>query len=404
MSEGIGAGLVATSTVVAPLVASIKHPVLKRLGKQNIRTFLTERDAYVREIQERSAQENGTVGRPVSLTFSIDPPVLESLVELGQFGAEVTRVDLVTDPVLRKWLDNHQDIKKDGLSAAQVQTIVNRSLRINMAERDCEQRILMLFADYKSLLRLNGMAWLVYDNPKLAVSHITDALKPSVLKKRIRDDLSFGHIGLKKDFLLFMKHVISRAERYADYDEPDATSSGSAPKIPGARPEKVGPMAGYTRDHKSQSHTGTPAKSNSGVKNKSPPDCLNPKCSLKHYLKECANTTPARKDELYAELAERRKNNGEQRITRRDTTATAVTSLPAKTVSIVPSQGRSSGAKSVRADSAPSAGRVQISFQSVADSIALLDSGADDNVIPRSLVQRLEDAGVFVPVRNLNNL
>jgi hypothetical protein len=293
---------------------------------------------------------------------------------LGQFGVEVTKVDLVTDTLLRTWLDKHQDIKKDCLSAAQVQTIVNRSLRINMAERDCEQRILMLFADYKSLLRLNCMAWLVDENPKLAVSHITDALKPSVLRKRIKDDLSFGHNGLKNDFLLFMKHVTSRAERYADYEEPDATSSGNIPKMPGARPEKLGPMAGSTREQKSQAHPGIQVKTLLGVKNKGPPDCLNPKCSLKHYLKECANTTPALKDELYDELAQRRKTNGEQRTIRRDTTASAVTSLPAPTASTAPSHGRSSGAKSARAVSAPPAGRVQIFFQSVPDSIALPDS------------------------------
>jgi hypothetical protein len=307
MSEGIGVGVVSTTTLVAPLVAGIKHPILRRLGKQNIRTFLTERDAYVREIEERSAQENGTVGRPVSLMFSVNPPVLECFVELGQFGVEVTKVDLVTDTLLRTWLDEHRAIKKDGLSAAQVQTIVNRSLRIKMAERDCEQSIIMLFADCKSLLCLNGVAWLVDENPKLSVSHITDALKPSVLRKRIKDDLSFGHIGLKNEFLLFMTHVISRAERYADYEVPDATSSGNIPKIPGARPEKLGPMAGSIREQKSQAHPGIQVKTLPGVKNKGPPDCLNPKCSLKHYLRECANTTPALKNELYAELAERRK-------------------------------------------------------------------------------------------------
>jgi hypothetical protein len=298
MSEGIGVGVVSTTTLVAPLVADIKHPILRRLGKQNIRTFLTERDAYSREIEERSAQENGTVGRPVSLKFSVDHPVLESFDELGQFGVDVTKVDLVTDNLLRTWLDKHQEIKKDGLSAAQEQTIVNRSLRINMAERDCEQRIIMLFADYKSLLRCNGMAWLVDENPKLAVSHITDALKPSVLRKRIKDYLSFGHIGLKNDFLLFMKHVISRAERYADYEEPDETSSGNIPNMTGARPEKLGTMAGSTREQKSQAHPGIQVKTLPGVKNKGPTDCLNHKCSLKHYLKECANTTPALKDEL----------------------------------------------------------------------------------------------------------
>jgi hypothetical protein len=40
-----------------------------------------------------------------------------------------------------------------------------------------------------------------------------------------------------------------------------------------------------------------------------------------YYLRECQNTSQGRKDEFYAELAERRKNNGEQRSTRRDTGA-----------------------------------------------------------------------------------
>jgi hypothetical protein len=295
MPEAIVVGVVSTTTLVAPLFAGIKHPILRRLGKQNIRTFLTERDAYVREIEERSAQENGTVGRPVRLTFSVDPPVLESLVELGQFGVEVPKVDLVTDTLLRTWLDKRQDVKRDGLSAAQVQKTVNRSLRINMAERECEQRILILFADCKSLLHLNGMAWLVDENKKLSVSHITDALKPSVLRKRIKDDISFVHIGLENDFLLFMKHFISRAERYADYEEPDATYSGTFEKFqePGRR--NLDPWQA-PREQKSQAHPGIQFKTLPGVKNKGPPDCLNPKCSLKHYLKECANTTPALKD------------------------------------------------------------------------------------------------------------
>lgn len=87
VSAAAGKGV--STTIVTPIVANIEHPVLKRLGKTNIRKFLADRGSYVREIQERSAQDNGTIGRPVSLTFSIDPHVLESLVDLRQFGADI---------------------------------------------------------------------------------------------------------------------------------------------------------------------------------------------------------------------------------------------------------------------------------------------------------------------------
>jgi hypothetical protein len=90
-----------------------------------------------------------------------------------------------------------------------------------MSEKYTEQRIIMLFSDYKSLLRVNGISWIAYDNPKVAISHITESLKPNALRKRIKDDLSFSHTALKKLFLCFMQHVIARAALYADYEDSD---------------------------------------------------------------------------------------------------------------------------------------------------------------------------------------
>jgi hypothetical protein len=100
MSENTGNSLSASAAIMSPIVANIDYPVLKKLGKQNIRKFLTERHSYVRDIEERTTQGNGIVGRPVSLTFSVDPSALASLVELGQFGPAVQTVASITDNVL----------------------------------------------------------------------------------------------------------------------------------------------------------------------------------------------------------------------------------------------------------------------------------------------------------------
>jgi hypothetical protein len=385
-----------TTTIVTPIVASIEHPVLKRLGKTNIRKFLTDRVSYIREIEERSAQDNGTIGRPVSLTFSIDPHVLESLVDLRQFGAEVDTVANVTDAVLLTWLEKNGEIKKDSLSSSKVQAIVSRSLRINMSEKDPEQRIIMLFSDYRSLLRHSGMGWLVNENPKMASSHIIDALKPSTLSKRVKDDLNFGHTNLKKDFLLFMQHCIRRAEQYAEYEDAEAPTSFPS-KTPGTRVAGIALASANTHVAQGQS-TGTPARPSSAGKIKNLPDCLNPECSIKHMLKDCKTTSKERKDELFEELSARRKTTGEQRVTRRDT-ASSVAATPSST-DTAPMTG-SARAKSVSVDQNPPSGRVMVTFESVFDTIALPDSGADDNVIPRSLVRKLEDSGIFVPVRSL---
>jgi hypothetical protein len=220
MSEGILQGSSVSATMVSPIVAHIEYQLLKKLGKQNIRKFLTERRSYVREIEERNAQGNGTVRHPVSLNFSVDPYILWSPVELGQLGPAVKSVAEVTDAVLNTWLEKNSELRMDGLSASQVQAIVDRSLRINMSEKETEQRTIMLFADYHGILRNHGLAWIVDENPKTAVNLIVDVLKPSILKKRIKGDLPFGHIDLRKDFLGFMRHVIRRAEHYSDNEEP----------------------------------------------------------------------------------------------------------------------------------------------------------------------------------------
>jgi hypothetical protein len=403
MSENTGNSLSASAAIMSPIVANIYYPVLKKLGKQNIRKFLTERHSYVREIEERTTQGNGIVGRPVSLTFSVDPSALASLVELGQFGPAVQTVASITDNVLLNWLEKHSDLKKDGISAAQVQALVGRSIRINMSERDTEQRIIMLFADYKSLLRANGMDWLVAENPKMAVNHITDALKPNILKKRIKDDLTLSHTDLKKDFLRFMHHVIRRAEQYADYEEPEAYANQSVKISSGTVPARSGLGSGRgSITSPTNAANGQQKPISGGIKTKNSPDCLNPSCTLKYYLKECKNTSKERKEELYAELAERRKSSGEKRTTRRDTAASASQSPARNTVSDRPFY-RTGGAKSVRTAGPPPAGRLSVSFQSVLHCIALPDSGADDNVIPRSLVERLEERGVFVPPRTLKS-
>jgi RNase H-like domain found in reverse transcriptase/Reverse transcriptase (RNA-dependent DNA polymerase)/Integrase core domain/Integrase zinc binding domain len=381
-------------TIVAPIVANIDHPILRKLGKTNIRRFLTDRHAYIREIAERSAQDIGTQGRPVSLTFSIDPPLLESLVDLRQFGAHLDTVALVTDDVLNTWLEKHWAIKKDSLSASQVQSIISKSLRINMAEGDREQRIIMLFADYRSLLRLHGMAWLVNDNTKVAVTHIVDALKPSTLSKRVKDDLNFGHAHLNGDFLLFMQHCIVRAEQYAEHEEP-ASQSHNPTRTPEATTKSTSPGATKTKPISGHTVVGTATKSS---KEKSAPDCLNPDCSLKHMLKDCDYTPKLRKDELFAQLAERRKTNGEQRMTRRDTFSASVTSsAPSSTETIA----GATGAKAARLGGDTPAGRVMVTLESVLHTIALPDSGADSNVIPRSIIRQLEALGTFVPIRSL---
>jgi hypothetical protein len=67
---------------------------------------------------------------------------------------------------------------------------------------------------------------------------------------------------------------------------------------------------------------------------------------------------------------------------------------------IATSRGGNS-AKAVRSSAIDSEGRVRISFGSDQKYVALLDSGADDNTVPWSLLKELDTAGLFIARRTL---
>jgi hypothetical protein len=112
----------------------------------------------------------------------------------------------------------------------------------------------------------------------MATGHITDVLKPSIIKKHIGDDLVFADTNLQKDFLGFMQHVICRAEHYSDKDElrspPLKTSSNAAGSGPSQ--EMAGPFNGLGRHSKTTTGSTKRANSFADGKKLTPSDCLNP--------------------------------------------------------------------------------------------------------------------------------
>jgi hypothetical protein len=115
-------------------------------------------------------------------------------------------------------------------------------------------------------------------------------------------------------------------------------------------------------------------------------------------LKDCKNTSKEFKDQLYAERARLRQENGEQRTTRSNSVAGTAGSRP---VRASPEPAAGTPAKALRA-STSSEGRVLVSFGEGHLCIALPDLGADDNVIPHSLICELEALGMFIPLRTLD--
>jgi hypothetical protein len=191
-----------------------------------------------------------------------------------------------------------------------------------MTEKDPTQRIIMLFTDYSSFMRSHGLSWVINDHPDLAVSQIMESIKPKTLQKRLRDDLEFSYMDLKKSFRGFMNHVISRAQHFGEFEDSEETV------VDKSSPNHLGAASGGRR-HISQTvssqsaalkSTASRSAPSSSGKSKTLPDCLNPQCKGQNYLKDCTLTTQEIKDELSATRALLRKQQGHQHTTRADST------------------------------------------------------------------------------------
>lgn len=63
-------------------------------------------------------------------------------------------------------------------------------MHIEVHEPDTKQGIMGLFADYKTFLCRKKMENRIDENPKVAIGHIYNFLKPPALKKKLENDLA----------------------------------------------------------------------------------------------------------------------------------------------------------------------------------------------------------------------
>jgi hypothetical protein len=190
-----------------PVFQPISHPVMNRSGEVDIRKFIKARDAYVRAVEERKLQEGGEHLAATSLKYSVEPDLLEGLACLLQFGPEIDTVEKVKDEHISKWLDSFRESTMDHSSLQQIDSLIAKNT---------------------SLLRANGLTWLLERHAMLAVNHIIDALRPRALQQRIKRDLELRFVSLKEDWHGFLKHVTSRAEQLDVFD--DVTVTGPSVK------------------------------------------------------------------------------------------------------------------------------------------------------------------------------
>lgn len=149
----------------------------------------------------------------------------------------------------------------------------------------------MLSAFYLELCEKRGWKF-VQNAPKSVIKHIISVLQPTGLNKRVNDALKLEKADLKSDYFGFMDFVADKAVIFKEVQPfREYLNSRIKSKVAASKNLKKESIGQSLISGKKTEAVKNARSSDSGKGKKSLPDCLNPKCNDKHYVKNCPTTS-----------------------------------------------------------------------------------------------------------------
>jgi hypothetical protein len=152
------------------------------------------------------AQNNKAHGvnvTPITVVASIDPELLENLIEMQEIDAE--SVDVCTDESVMEYLESTQE-RYASVTAEYVKAEVLAKMTFAMSKKNPALRVMKAVADYYSLHR-NQRLNFINGKPKRAVEHLVSVTKPATLKALVESKLEMNMSEAKKNFLEFVTYL-----------------------------------------------------------------------------------------------------------------------------------------------------------------------------------------------------
>jgi hypothetical protein len=298
---------------------AVQHPELDTLGQVAIRDFLKKRARYLRVVAQNNKADGVNV-TPITVVASIDPDLLESLIDMEKIDAD--SVDNCTDESVMEFLESTQE-RDASVTAEFVKAEELTKVTFAMSEKDPALRVMNAVADCYSLHR-NLRLDFINGKPKKAVEHLVSVIRPATLKALIESKLEMGMSELKNDFLEFVDYLKKMAiihDEHCHVVEQKKTGD-SGIKNTGKSSDDASCSSGHhsggcshggasnkesDRDRKKSGHGRSADSTCSGKQSaREPPPCLNTKkCGgEKLYLSDCPCTG---KDQAIVLLSEYKK-------------------------------------------------------------------------------------------------
>jgi hypothetical protein len=167
-----------------------------------IRDFLKKRARYLRLVTQ-NIKADGVNVTPITVVASIDPELLENLIDMGDIDAE--SVHACTDESVMHYLEPTQE-RSASVTAEYVKAEVLAKVSFAISEKGSALRVTKAVTEYYSLHR-NLRLDVINGKPKRAVEHLVSVIKPTTPKALIESKLEMDMSKLKKDFLEFVGYL-----------------------------------------------------------------------------------------------------------------------------------------------------------------------------------------------------
>ncbi|CAN8069119.1 unnamed protein product [Agarophyton chilense] len=192
------------------IVDTIKAPRLRDVTYLHFIKFKKARENYEREVLEKN-KDPGVNITLASYATSVDHNVLEQFIDRQYIQRE--SVADVTEEDLLDCINRRCERPKGEFELSDVEKAI-KSVRLDMSILGAEPGIDTLVLAYKRALEASGYSNFTRECPKIAIGHIHDRLKPSILKDMMEDEFEKQHSkGLhKKDFRYFISELVRLAE------------------------------------------------------------------------------------------------------------------------------------------------------------------------------------------------
>jgi hypothetical protein len=172
----------------APMFQAVQHPELDMLGQVAIRVFLKKRARYLRLVAQNNKADGVNV-KPITVVASIDPELLENLIDMEKFDAD--SVDDCSDESVMEFLESAQE-RDASVTAEFFKAEVLAKVTFAMSEKDPALRVMKAVADYYSLHR-NLRLDFINGKPKKAVEHLVTVIRPATLKTLMESKLEMDN-------------------------------------------------------------------------------------------------------------------------------------------------------------------------------------------------------------------